>query len=98
MLDLNIVAQTTAKVTAELVASTQPRSIEDALMAYDKAFVHVLNSIKYAANDTDNAKKSKGGRSVPILSQDEIQMRINQKLVQPLQAGTAVTTNTLQSF
>lgn len=88
MADQTIIAQTSAKVAAELVVATQPRSIEDALEAYDRAFVHVLNSITFADNKRDN-KTTKGGRQVPIISQEEIQMRLNQKL----QAGTAVTSN-----
>ena len=88
--DNTIVAQTTAKVAAELAASTQPRTIEDAIAAYDKAFVHVLNSI-FNVGAKKEERKTKGGRQVPILSQDEIQMRLNQKL-----AGTAVTSNLVQ--
>lgn len=87
-IDNNIVAQTTAKVAAQLAASTQPRTIDDAIAAYDKAFVHVLNSI-FNVGVKKEEKKTKGGRQVPILSQEEIQMRLNQKL----QAGSAVTTN-----
>lgn len=86
--DNTIVAQTTAKVAAELAASTQPRTIDDAIAAYDRAFVHVLNSI-FSVGAKKDERKTKGGRQVPILSQEEIQMRLNQKL----QAGTAVTTN-----
>ena len=90
MPDTTIIAQTTAKVAAELVASTQPRTIEDALAAYDRAFTHVLNSINFAGN-TKEVKKTKGGRQIPVISQEEIQMRLNQKL-----AGSAVTTNLVQ--
>lgn len=88
--DQTTVHQAACKVAAELVAATQPRTIDDALSAYDKAFTHVLNSINFA-NNTKEVKKTKGGRQVPIISQDEIQMRLNQKL-----AGTAVTTNLVQ--
>lgn len=90
MPDTTIIAQTTAKVAAELVASTQPRTIEDALAAYDRAFAHVLSSINFAGN-TKEVKKTKGGRQIPVISQEEIQMRLNQKL-----AGSAVTTNLVQ--
>ena len=91
MADATIIAQTSSKVAAELVASTQPRTVEDALAAYDKAFTHVLNSINFAGN-TKETKKTKGGRQIPVISQDEIQMRLNQKL----QAGAAVTSNLVQ--
>lgn len=91
MADATIIAQTTAKVAAELVAATQPRSVEDALAAYDRVFMHVLNSINYVGN-TKEQKKTKGGRQIPVISQDEIQMRLNQKL----QAGTAVSTSLVQ--
>lgn len=90
MADQTIVAQTTAKVAAELVAATQPRSIDDALAAYDRAFTHVLNSINFV--NTKDTKKTKGGRQIPVISQEEIQMRLNQKL----QAGTAVSSNLVQ--
>lgn len=91
MTDVTTVAQTTSKVAAELVAAIQPRTIEDALAAYDVAFKHVLNSITFASSAKET-KKTKGGRQVPIISQEEIQMRLNQKL----QAGTAVTSNLVQ--
>jgi hypothetical protein len=89
-IDQTIVAQTTAKVAAELVAATQPRNIEDALAAYDRVFMHVLNSINFVNNK--ETKKTKGGRQIPVISQEEIQMRLNAKL----QAGTAVTSNLVQ--
>lgn len=91
MADVVIVAQTAAKVAAELVASTQPRTAEDALAAFDVAFRHVLNSIQFAAGNKKEQKTTKGGRQVPIISQDEIQARLSQKL-----AGTAVTSNLVQ--
>lgn len=84
----NIIAQTTAKVAAELAASTQPRTIEDAIAAYDKAFVHVLNSI-FNASSKKEERKTKGGRQVPILSQEEIQAKLNLKL----QSGSSVSTS-----
>lgn len=90
MADQTIIAQTSAKAAVELVASTQPRTIEDALVAYDVAFRHVLNSINFAGN-TKETKTTKGGRKIPVISQEEIQMRLNQKL-----AGSAVTTNLVQ--
>jgi len=89
--DQTIIAQTSAKAAVELVAATQPRTIEDALAAYDVAFKHVLNSINFAGN-TKEIKTTKGGRKIPVISQEEIQMRLNQKL----QAGSAVTTNLVQ--
>ena len=89
-IDNTAVHQAACKVAAELVAATQPRTIDDALLAYDKAFKHVLNSISFVSSAKET-KKTKGGRQVPIISQDEIQMRLNQKL-----AGTAVTTNLVQ--
>ncbi len=91
MADQTIIAQTSAKAAVELVASTQPRTIEDALAAYDVAFKHVLNSISFVSSAKET-KKTKGGRQIPVISQEEIQMRLNQKL----QAGSAVTSNLVQ--
>jgi len=89
--DNTIVAQTSAKVAAELVAATQPRNIEDALTSYDVAFKHVLNSISFVSSAKET-KKTKGGRQVPIISQDGLKSRLDDAL----RAGSAVTTSTFQ--
>jgi len=43
--------------------------------------------------NTKETKTTKGGRKIPVISQDEIQIRLNQKL----QAGSAVS-STLANF
>lgn len=91
--DNAIVAQTAAKVAAEMVASLEPRTVEDAKAAFDSLFNHVLANIHFATGaKKDDRKTTKGGRQVPILSQEEIQMKLNQKL----QAGSSVSSTLLQ--
>ena len=89
-----IVVQTAGKIAGELVASMQLRTTADVMDSFNEVFSRVLNAMDTTINGSTptNNRKTKGGRQVPILSQDEIQMRLNQKL----QAGTAVTTNLVQ--
>jgi hypothetical protein len=47
-----------------------------------------------ATINTKETKTTKGGRQVPVISQDEIKLRLNQTL----QSGTAVTTSMVKSF
>jgi len=89
-----IVVQTAGKIAGELVASMQLRTTADVMDSFNEVFSRVLNAMDTTINGSapTNNRKTKGGRQVPILSQDEIQMRLNQKL----QAGTAVTSNLVQ--
>jgi len=84
-----IIVQTAGKIAGELVASMQLRTTGDVMDSFNDVFTRVLLAMDATINTNTNAKKTKGGRQIPILSQDEIQMRLNQKL----QAGSAVTTN-----
>lgn len=76
--EISIVSQTSAKVTAEMIASLGLRTIDEVIEAYDKVFAHVKNSLFTASQSSD--KRTKGGRQVPIISQDEIQMRLTQTI------------------
>lgn len=88
-----IMVQVAGKIAGELVASMQLRNTADVMESFNEVFSRVLIAMD-ATTNTKETKTTKGGRQIPVISQDEIQMRLNQKL----QAGTAVTTSSLQSF
>jgi len=85
--------QVAGKIAGELVASMQLRSTADVMESFNEVFSRVLIAMD-ATTNTKETKTTKGGRKIPVISQDEIQMRLSQKL----QAGTAVTTSSVQSF
>ena len=91
--DKAILVQTAGKIAGELVASMQLRSTGDVMESFNEVFVRVLTAMDTTINAKD-AKTTKGGRQVPILSNDEIQLRLNQTL----QSASAVTTSSLKSF
>ena len=86
--DRAIMVQVAGKIAGELVASMQLRTTADVMTSFNEVFSRVLIAMDTTLN-TKEEKVTKGGRKIPVLSQDEIQMRLNQKL----QAGSAVTTN-----
>jgi len=88
--DKAILVQTAGKIAGELVASMQLRSTGDVMESFNEVFSRVLIAMDTTINKKDE-KTTKGGRQIPVLSQDEIQLRLNQKL----QSGTAVSSNTL---
>lgn len=89
--DNAIMVQVAGKIAAELAASINPRNAQDATEAFDKCFDHVLQSLRVAVGSSE-VRRTKGGRQVPVISQDEIKIRLNQTL----QSGSAVTTNLVQ--
>jgi hypothetical protein len=92
-IDRAIMVQTAGKIAGELVASMQLRTTGDIMDSFNEVFSRVIIAMETTISPKEvNTKKSKGGRQIPILSQDEIQMRLNQKL----QAGSAVTSNLVQ--
>jgi len=90
--DNAIMVQVAGKIAAELAASINPRNSQDVIEAFDKCFSHVLHSMRLAVNAPSPDRKTKGGRQVPVISQDEIKLRLNQTL----QSGSAVTSNIVQ--
>lgn len=88
-----IMVQVAGKIAGEMVASMQLRNTADVMESFNEVFSRVLIALD-ATTNTKETKTTKGGRKIPVISQDEIQIRLNQKL----QAGTAVTTSSLQSF
>jgi hypothetical protein len=91
--DKAILVQTAGKIAGELVASMQLRNTGDVMESFNEVFVRVLTAMDTTINAKDE-KTTKGGRQIPVLSQDEIQLRLNQKL----QSGSAVTTSSVKSF
>ena len=86
--DKAIMVQVAGKIAAELVASMQLRTTGDVMDSFNEVFSRVLIAMDTTVNPKEE-KTTKGGRKIPVLSQDEIQMRLNQKL----QSGSAVTSN-----
>jgi hypothetical protein len=80
--------QVAGKIAGELVASMQLRTTEDVMESFNEVFSRVLIAMDTTVSPKED-KTTKGGRKIPVLSQDEIQLRLNQKL----QAGTAVSSN-----
>jgi hypothetical protein len=83
-----IMVQVAGKIAGELVASMQLRTTGDVMESFNEVFSRVLIAMDTTVSPKED-KTTKGGRKIPVLSQDEIQLRLNQKL----QAGTAVTSN-----
>jgi hypothetical protein len=88
--DRAILVQTAGKIAGELVSSMQLRSTGDVMESFNEVFSRVLIAMDTTINKKEE-KTTKGGRKIPVISQDEIQLRLNQKL----QAGTAVSSSTL---
>lgn len=86
--DRAIVVQTAGKIAADLVASMQLRSTDDVMNSFNECFNRVLDAMNYKINEGD--KKTKGGRQIPIISQDSIKARLDESL----RAGTAVSSST----
>lgn len=86
MANIEIVAQTAAKVAAEISAPLQARSVEEALSNWASCYDSVLNRI-LAVNTKE--RKTTGGRAVPIISQDSMKSRLEDAI----RAGTKVDTN-----
>lgn len=80
--------QVAGKIAGELVASMQLRTTGDVMESFNEVFSRVLIAMDTTVSPKED-KTTKGGRKIPVLSQDEIQLRLNQKL----QAGTAVSSN-----
>lgn len=80
--------QVAGKIAGELVASMQLRNTTDVMESFNEVFNRVLLAMDTTVNPREE-KTTKGGRKIPVISQDEIQLRLSQKL----QAGAAVTSN-----
>jgi hypothetical protein len=91
--DKAIIVQVAGKIAGELVASMQLRTTTDVMDSFNEVFSRVLVAMDATIN-TKETKTTKGGRQVPVISQDEIKLRLNQTL----QSGTAVTTSMVKSF
>ena len=91
--DRAIIVQVAGKIAGELVSSMQLRNTAEVMDSFNEVFNRVLVAMD-ATISTKDARTTKGGRQVPVISQDEIKLRLNQTL----QAGTAVTTNMVKSF
>ena len=89
--DKAIIVQTAGKIAGELVASMQLRTTGDVMDSFNEVFSRVLIAMDTTITPKET-KGNKGGRQIPVISQDEIQMRLNQKL----QAGAAVSSNLVQ--
>jgi hypothetical protein len=86
-----IMVQVAGKIAGEMVASMQLRNTADVMESFNEVFSRVLIAMDTTVNPREE-KTTKGGRKIPVISQEEIQLRLSQKL----QAGTAVTSNLVQ--
>ena len=72
------------KSATELTAAMAPRTKEDITAVFDFLLDHllkVLNNYNYVTTE----KKSRGGRQVPIVSQQDIQSKLDTMMSQALQ-------------
>ena len=83
--------QVAGKIAGEMVASMQLRTTEEVMNSFNEVFSRVLIAMDTTVS-SNPARTTKGGRQVPVISQDEIKLRLNDTL----RAGTAVTTNLVQ--
>lgn len=72
------------KAATELTAAMAPRTKEDVVGAFDFLLDHLLKVLSNYNYDKDG-KKTKGGRAVPIVSQQEIQSRLEGMLSTAIQ-------------
>jgi hypothetical protein len=72
-------AQTAVNASAELVASLGLRTVDELNDAFSKVFTHVHGSLVDAAKQPLD-KKTRGGRAIPIVSQEEIQRKLSQSI------------------
>ena len=87
MANIEIVAQTAAKVAAEISAPLQARTVEEAIGNWASCYDSVLNRILAANNNKD--RKTTGGRAIPIVSQETMKV----KLDEAIRAGAKVDSN-----
>lgn len=71
------------KAATELTAAMAPRTKEDVVGAFDFLLDHLLKVLSNYNYDKDG-KKTKGGRAVPIVSQQEIQSRLDGMMTQAI--------------
>ena len=86
-----IMVQVAGKIAGEMVASMQLRNTADVMESFNEVFSRVLIALD-ATTNTKETKTTKGGRQIPVVSQDEIKI----KLGEALRAGTAVTSNVVK--
>ncbi len=86
-----IMVQVAGKIAGEMVASMQLRNTQEVMESFNTVFACVFETLEYKVASTEK-RTTKGGRQVPVISQDEIKLRLNNTL----QAGTAVTSNIVQ--
>lgn len=88
----SIMMQTAAKVAAELASSVGSRTSEEVINTFNACFDAVYDSMK---KKLQGPRTTTGGRAVQIISSDDIKNSIaNIRTTNP-QAGTKVTSNTI---
>ena len=68
-----IMVQVAGKIAGELVASMQLRTTGDVMESFNEVFSRVLIAMDTTISPKED-KTTKGGRKIPVLSQDEIQL------------------------
>ncbi len=88
-----IIAQTSAKIASDLMVHVKPRDMDDLLDKFSDLFknvFHEINTVVYA----DEPKSIKSGRTVPVLKQEDMQMKLEEYTAK---AGSAVTGDSISS-
>jgi hypothetical protein len=88
-----IIAQTSAKIASDLMVHVKPRDMDDLLDKFSDLFknvFHEINTVVYA----DEPKSIKSGRTVPVLKQEDMQMKLEEYAAK---AGSAVNSDSISS-
>ena len=95
-----IVAQTCAKIASDLIISLEyrPETVEEVLEDFDVAFDHVYNKIN-SKYETVRSTPSRGGRKVPIISRDEMALKLDSIKLENRapESGSKPTVNMMES-
>lgn len=85
-----IIAQTSAKIASELIVHLNPKGKDDLL---DK-FQDLFRSVFYEINTVIYADEKPEGRRIPVLKQEDMQMKLGEFTAM---AGTATSSDTITS-
>jgi hypothetical protein len=88
-----IIAQTSAKIASELIVHVKPRDMDDLLDKFQDLFRNVFHEINSVVH-VDEPTSIKSGRTIPVLKQEDMQMKLQEYTAK---AGSAVTGDTISS-
>ncbi len=88
-----IIAQTSAKIASELIVHVKPRDMDDLLDKFQDLFRNVFHEINSVVH-VDEPTTVKSGRTIPVLKQEDMQMKLEEYTAK---AGSAVTGDSISS-